>query len=37
VLRLGRRVARFRPGDVEMTDIVSAMTGASVDDSKAAS
>jgi simple sugar transport system ATP-binding protein len=37
VLRLGRRVARFRPEDVEMTDIVSAMTGASVDDTKAAS
>ncbi|MEA2383610.1 MAG: simple sugar transport system ATP-binding protein [Solirubrobacteraceae bacterium] len=28
VLRLGRRVARLRPADVTMEDIVSAMTGA---------
>jgi simple sugar transport system ATP-binding protein len=37
VLRLGRRVARFDPGQIEMADIVAAMTGASVDDRKAAS
>jgi len=37
VLRLGRRVARFDPRQVEMADIVSAMTGASVDDQKATS
>jgi simple sugar transport system ATP-binding protein len=29
VLRLGRRVARLRPQDVSMEDVVSAMTGAS--------
>jgi simple sugar transport system ATP-binding protein len=28
VLRLGERVARLRPGDVSMEDVVSAMTGA---------
>ena len=28
VLRLGERVARLRPKDVSMEDIVSAMTGA---------
>jgi simple sugar transport system ATP-binding protein len=37
VLRLGRRVARFDPGQIEMADIVAAMTGASIDDRKAAS
>jgi simple sugar transport system ATP-binding protein len=29
VLRLGKRVARLRPEDVSMDDIVAAMTGAS--------
>jgi simple sugar transport system ATP-binding protein len=29
VLRLGKRVARMRPGEVSMEDIVAAMTGAS--------
>ena len=29
VLRLGRRVARLRPEEVSMEDIVAAMTGAS--------
>jgi simple sugar transport system ATP-binding protein len=28
VLRLGERVARLRPSDVSMEDVVSAMTGA---------
>ena len=28
VLRLGERVARLRPNDVSMEDVVSAMTGA---------
>jgi simple sugar transport system ATP-binding protein len=28
VLRLGERVARLRPADVSMEDVVSAMTGA---------
>jgi simple sugar transport system ATP-binding protein len=28
VLRLGERVARLRPEDVSMEDVVSAMTGA---------
>lgn len=28
VLRLGRRVARFDPSEIEMSDIVAAMTGA---------
>jgi simple sugar transport system ATP-binding protein len=37
VLRLGRRVARFDPEQIKMADIVAAMTGASVDDRKAAS
>jgi simple sugar transport system ATP-binding protein len=36
VLRLGRRVARFDPGQIEMADIVGAMTGASVDEKGAA-
>jgi simple sugar transport system ATP-binding protein len=37
VLRLGRRVARFDPNQVEMADIVAAMTGAGIDEQRAAS
>jgi len=37
VLRLGRRVARFTPSEIDMDDIVAAMTGVLDHDAEATS